>query len=298
MPDSLDIPEFLRRLKEKVPKKEVARPSLPTNRELIEQEARAAQEDGASAPALTFGPKHVPNVQEALREKTSGIIAFIEGMIDDGEIDASTDFYEYLRSREISKAIAMNIAAHFEPVADEFLEVMSTDDEDLKYAYRGYNDEELMGLAIMYRVIVDDCYRYCEIAKKVGKQRAKKPRSVEKIFKDFKFLIKDETWKVASIEPSKILGAAELWTFNVNNLALTVYRAQQGGLQVRGSHIENVDEAASESKRIGRKTEEKLRTVLDGGKVTLRKLFEEINGTALPLTRIGKNVILLRVNKF
>lgn len=302
--DDLAIPSFL--IRKKGPKGKPLPRALLSNKELVERELKAKE---PSAPKLELSvKKHVPNVQEALREKSSEIISIVEGMIDDGDIAAGYDFYEYLRSRMISQAIARRIADHFEPRASELYEILAIDekaiedltddDQEMIFAYRGYTADEILSMVAVYQSIIDDCNRFTEVEKKTSKQRVKKPPSVERILKNFKYAEKNEKWKIASVNPASILGAAELWTFNVNNLAMTVYRAKQGGLQVKGPHIENVDDTTSESKRVGRRTEEKIRVVLDGGKVTLRKFFESINGQSLPLTRIGKNVILLRVIKF
>ena len=68
------------------------------------------------------------------------------------------------------------------------------------------------------------------------------------------------------------------------------------GLGVSRSVITKYAEARSYGKKIGRHTEKWLKTVLNSGKVPLRKLLEEeIMGTKIPPTRITTDTILLRV---
>jgi hypothetical protein len=67
------------------------------------------------------------------------------------------------------------------------------------------------------------------------------------------------------------------------------------GLSVRGTTITDFDESASKSIKIGRKTSERLETVLTGGKIVLRKMIEEMTGEVNG--RINENTILLKAIK-
>jgi hypothetical protein len=76
---------------------------------------------------------------------------------------------------------------------------------------------------------------------------------------------------------------------------LTVFRAiDRGGLQVKGTSIINYDEKNSFTKRTGRKPEEYLKKVLEGGKIVLRKLMDDMKEAPLAY-RINENTILLRI---
>jgi hypothetical protein len=126
----------------------------------------------------------------------------------------------------------------------------------------------------------------------------RKPRaiSVEKKLKNFKFQKEDNTFKIASVNPEKVIGAQELWTFNTKYKTLTVFRAlDRGGLQVKGTSIINYDEATSVTKRTGRKPEVYVDKVLNGGKIVLRKLMDELKNDAPLAYRINENTILLKV---
>jgi len=121
--------------------------------------------------------------------------------------------------------------------------------------------------------------------------------SVEKKIKSLKFQKEDATYKIASISPEKVIGAMELWTFNTKYKTFTVLRAiDRGVLQIKGTSIINYDENSSLTRSCGRKNpEEFLKRILDGGKLVLRKVLDELK-TEKPLAyRINENTILLRV---
>lgn len=253
-------------------------------------------EDPILKSAVT-GKDFVPNVQRHMRDKAGEYIAELEGKIDDGEIELGWSLYDYLTKHLISNAVAGRIGDHFQPQMDELVEVLSSeDDEDLQYAYRGWTKGEIEERAALYLTMIEDIQKYGSVTKKVFKARAKKKPSVERVIRDVKFMDKDDRYKLASISPAKVVGAQELWTFNVPQMLLTVYRAiDRGGLTFRGSSIINIDEKASFAKRIGRNTEQRLEVVMKGGKIALRKLMDEISGATVKPTRITKQTILLRV---
>jgi hypothetical protein len=99
-----------------------------------------------------------------------------------------------------------------------------------------------------------------------------------------------------SVNPIKIIGANQLWVYNVKTRKLGVYiAADAAGLSVKGSSIENYKYKESISKTL-RKPKEILTRVLSGGKVVLRKVMDEINSKPAELNgRINGDSILLRV---
>ena len=135
------------------------------------------------------------------------------------------------------------------------------------------------------------------MTKKTRAPRKPRPVSVEKKLKSFKYQKEDNTFKIASINPEKVIGAQELWTFNTKYKIVTVFRAiDRGGLQVKGTSIIGYDEKNSASKGCGRKPEEILSKLQNGGKIILRKLMDELK-TDKPLQyRINENTILVRVS--
>ena len=143
-------------------------------------------------------------------------------------------------------------------------------------------------------------------AKATRKPRKAKPRSADKVISKLKFLKIDEKYKLASINPIDVVGANELWVFNVKTRKLGRYIAssidpkglgREGtGLSVKGTTIIGFDEKLSVQKTL-RKPDEQLKEFKGAGKVALRKFLEDINTTDTKLNgRSNLDTVLLKVS--
>ena len=145
-----------------------------------------------------------------------------------------------------------------------------------------------------------------ESAKATRKPRKAKPKSATKLVEKLKFCKTDEKYKVASIAPDQIVGASELWVFNVKTRKLGKYVASNidpkgmgrdgTGLSVKGTTIIGFDENLSIQKTL-RKPDEQLKEFKGAGKVKLRKFLDEIKTTDTKLNgRCNPDTVLLKVN--
>ena len=233
------------------------------------------------------------SIQDRMRDRQNDIIGDVEELIDSGE---TFSLYDWLKVKEIPATYCPAIATHYALTLDELLEVLDGTCPQLKEAYGYMNKKQLKDRIEFYNKLIEDAERYGNVTKKIRAPRKPRPVSVEKKLKNFKYQKEDNTFKIASVNPEKIIGAQELWTFNTKYKVLTVFRAiDRGGLQVKGTSIINYDEATSISKRTGRKPEEYVKKVQESGKVTLRKLMDELKGDAPLAHRINENTILLKI---
>jgi hypothetical protein len=241
--------------------------------------------------------KPVISIQDRMREKAHDIGGEVEGFIDDNiDLDAPESFYDWLQKQNIPAAYIPGITAKIAPRLGELIEAYDCASGDLIEAYAYCKKKDFERMIKFFDSMIEDAERYGSNTKKV--RTARKPRvvSVEKKLKGLKWQKEDATYKIASVSPEKIIGAQELWTFNTKYKTLTVFRAiDRGGLQVKGTSIIGFNDATSFTKGTGRKPEEYVKRVLDGGKLVLRKIMEELK-TDKPLAyRINENTILLRV---
>lgn len=236
---------------------------------------------------------NVISIQDRIRDKASDLIGDVEEMIDK---KAEFSLYDWLKSNEIPATYAPRIAAYYAPVLAELIEAAEGNDPQLNEGYKNFTKKQLDARIVFFNTMIEDAERYADITKKIRKPRKPRAVSVEKKLKNFKYQKEDTTFKIASINPEKIIGAQELWTFNTKYKTLTVFRAiDRGGLQVKGTSIINHDEKSSVTKRTGRKPEVYVEKVLNGGKIVLRKLMEELKNDAPLAYRINENTILLKV---
>lgn len=236
---------------------------------------------------------NVVSIQDRIRDKANDLIGDVEEMLDKNE---EFSLYDWLKSNEIPATYAPRIAAYYAPILGELIEASEGKDPQLKEAYGHMSKKQLNERIVFFNTIIEDAERYADTTKKVRKPRKPRAVSVEKKLKNFKYQKEDTTFKIASINPEKIIGAQELWTFNTKYKTLSVFRAiDRGGLQIKGTSIINYDENNSVTKRTGRKPEVYVDKVLNGGKIVLRKLMEELKNDAPLAYRINENTILMKV---
>jgi len=241
-------------------------------------------------------PKNVISIQDRIKEKTHDIIGDIEGLIDEKDTLNDFSFYDWLQTKEVPVLYSSKIVEKYVPLLQELIEVSEGKDEQLKEAYKVYSKKQLKEFILFVNMIIEDAERYASNTKKVRKPRKPRTVSVEKRLKNFKYQKEDNNFKIASINPEKILGAQELWAFNTKYKTLTVLRANnRDGLQIKGTSIINYDEQTSVTKRTGRKPEYFIERVLKGGKIVLKKLMDEMDKQSPLAYRINENTILLKV---
>jgi hypothetical protein len=263
-------------------------------REFLERKLREALSKASKDPekSLEERPVEKISVQDRIKEKASELIGDIEELLDKGE---EFSLYDFLQKNEVPALYAPMIINYYAPWLGELLEAAEGNDDQLKEAYRNFNKKQLTARIMFFNSMIEDAERYGDNTKKTRAPRKPRAVSVEKKLKSLKFQKEDKEFKIASINPEKIIGAQELWTFNTKYKTLTVLRAlDRGGLQVKGTSIIAYDEKNSFTKRTGRKPEEHVKKTLDGGKLVLRKVMDGLKDAPLAY-RINENTILLRV---
>ena len=236
-------------------------------------------------------------VQENIEAKVVELLGEVDYAIDVWDCE-KFDMYKYLTDNKVSSAVALKIPAQYKDMRDEIKEAIEGKDEQLKEAYNFMNKTEKKGFLSFVNKIVLDTERYAENNKPIRKPRKAKAISAVNQVKDLNFLEQDVEHQVKSIDPSKIIGAKQLWLFNNKTNEIIKYdQIDRGGLAVKGTTIKNFDEKSSGSKKLGVKTEDVIDRVLEGGTITLNKVMSEINSKVSKVTgRINNNMIILKVD--
>ena len=229
--------------------------------------------------------------------KLYGTLCEVEGLLDaylfgDGK---EFDLYDWFNCNGIPSTHARAIAEKYRPWLDDLISAWDREDPQLSEAYRHLSRPQLKSRIIFFNRFITDAEKYGEVTKIVKKSRNPKPMTTEKLLKNFKYQKKDDTFKISSVAPERILHASELWTFNTKYKTLSVFRAaNDSGLTIRNTSIENFNEETSHTYYTARKTESLVDSVLKSGKIQLRKIGEELSTRDLQ-KRINENIILLRV---
>jgi len=240
-----------------------------------------------------------PSIQDHIREQVVHYATELEGTIDDfidNNYESTISTYDWLVSKEIKGLIAKKVANEFHPYLTE-IELISTD-EDIAESYAHMTKKQLVKYGNFIQTIIDDCERYSANSNKQRVPRKKKPVSVTKQIAKLNYKKQDDEYKIASINPSEIIGADQLYVFNSKYRKLGVYKAEgPAGLSVKGSTLRGFDLILSKCKKV-RKPEEVLTKMLSGGKLAIKRQYESINSKEKDLTgRINNETILLKIVK-
>jgi hypothetical protein len=248
--------------------------------------------------AAVVDTSNVISIQERVQSKVDYFIMELEAKFDDVWHEQSGEEfvpYTWMVENEVKPMHATKIAEYFKKRCADWIAIIESKDEYVRESYPRPR-KEMIEAAKFFGLVATDAEKLASNKSAARKPRKKKPVSFEKKVKNLKFKKDDVENKLVSIDPVKIMGSQQLWVYNVKTRKLGVYVAKdEAGLEVKGSAIQNYKYSESIAKTV-RKPKEVLPRVLDGGKVVLRKVMNEINAKAQELNgRINKDTILLRV---
>lgn len=270
---------------------------------------------------------YVPTIQERIRDQSYTMSEPIDEWLEDWVRDVESfdpkgfDFKKHFKQVQPSQAHARKMKSFYEneladydelermPTAGQ-LKKMSEHDADqwaqLKEGYAHLKKADIKKYRTAIDTLMTELDFIIEQAKATRKPRKPKARSASKIVEKLKFCKADQKYSLASIDPTTIVGASELWVFNVKTRKIGKYIASNidprgtmregSGLSVKGTTIIGFDETASIQKTL-RKPDEQLKAFKNAGKVALRKFLDEINTTDIKLNgRCNPDTVLLKVS--
>lgn len=245
-------------------------------------------------------PKKVVSIQDRTLEKNRAICAQIDQEFDrfyfENKFKSDFKTYNFLQTNQVKPVACNYIINVYKEVREDF-ELALAKDEELSEAYSHLKPAQLKRVLKFIDEIIDDCTAWASNQKKTRKPRKKKEVTAENQLAKFNYCKEFTELKLASIRPEEVIGAQQLWIYNTKYKVLSrLDCATSKGFTVKGTTIQDVDNT-SIGKAL-RKPKEILPRVLDGGKIILRKIFNEINTKEKqPTGRINADIILLRAIK-
>jgi|TARA_R100000081_G_scaffold85430_2_gene54430 hypothetical protein len=253
-------------------------------------------------------PKKVISIQERMKQQVNDLCAEWEHQLDcltDGQdILSNFDPYKEMLSYqpEIKANHAKIIKEDFEPQYQEALEVVDWKDEQIKESYGFLTAKQRKEYLAFFEKINTACDTIIETKKTTRKARKPRARSKESIIKKLKFQINDSELGIASIHPTEIVNANEVWVYNTKTRKLGVYHARskdprnmgRDGLTVKGTTIQDFNPDLSLQKTL-RKPKEQISNWTGKAKTKFAKAFDELTTTGIKLNgRINDKTIILK----
>jgi len=254
-----------------------------------------------ATPVVKQTTTNVLSIQDHIKRKASDCIGELEGQIDElitSEFKANVSPFATMTGMEIKGAHTKFVIDYFKTRRQEYDEVLTTDDDDVKEAYSNFTKTQLKKLVAYCDQVILDGMKLAGESIKTRKPRKRKAKSPDQVVGKLNYAKDFAELKLVSIDPKTIIGASSLWVYNTKTRKLGVYQAlDAAGLNIKGSTIQNFAESKSISKTL-RKPAVTIPEVLKGGKVALRNVLTNIRAAEKVLTgRINNDTILLRTVK-
>lgn len=260
--------------------------------ECIRQAIAEAEPEKIEVVATPEQVRNRPTIQDRLNEKTSELIGELEGKYDDLE---SFKPYDWLSANNVVQSQLGKYENLFGRRKAELEEAQAKTDPQLKEAYSHYKAADFRRRLTWISDLLTAIEQYRGVKKATKKARVRKAPSKEKMVAKLKYAKEDKALKAISINPADIIGAQELWVYNIKTRKLGKYvAATYQTLGVKGTSITGFDEDKSVSKTL-RKPDEQLKEFAKAGKVALRTWLKDIKAVEVRLNgRIGPDVLLLK----
>lgn len=262
------------------------------------EEGKAISSDTTEEETLQL--KHIPNIQETLRDQAASMAEDFDDWIDGFASDPKKfsmkdrDPLIVLRSKGAKAAHARHIIKFYECDLEELRIVLKKEDSQLMEGYSAFSVPQLKRFISLFETIISAANMVIDSAKASKAPRKRKKIDIEKIVSKLKFQKDDPALRVVSINPAEIVGAKELWVYNVKTRKLGRYIAEDNSeLSVRGTTIQNFDPKSTE--KTLRKPKEQLTAFRKAGKVALRKFMDNLTTVDIKLKgRISEHHVLLK----
>ena len=249
-----------------------------------ESDASEDEDTRPKAPVISIEKRVIDAARTASEEIDYAIDKFIHSKSWDFNTKA------HLLANNVSGMVAKKIGEYYKLNVDEIDEAMNGEDEQLAEGYSFLTKTELKKFRAAIQSIVDDCAQHQVTVKKPRAVRIKSPALV---VKKLKYMFKHDLLNIKSINPAEIVGAKELWVYNIKYRKLVAYAADDSdALSVKGTTITNYSIAKSWSWTL--RDPEKFFKSAQIGKRTLNAAAKALTTKpTVPNGRINEETILL-----
>ena len=255
-------------------------------------------------------PKKVISIQQRMKMQVERLCAQWEFNIDcmvEGEFEL-INFDPYKDMLSYQPAIKANhakiIKEDFDTEYQEALEVKEWKDPDIKEGYSHFTSKMRKDYVLFFEKINTACDTIIQTKASTRKARKPRARSKDSIIKKLKYQINDSELGIASVHPTEVVHANEVWVYNTKTRKLGVYHAitkdprsmnrPGSGLMVKGTTIQDFDPNQSLQKTL-RKPKEQIKNWNGKAKTKFAKAFDELTTTSIKMNgRINYNTIILK----
>ena len=274
---------------------------IATGKEIVEEQQEKKKE---AKPKISIQERMLEQICDLCGDWDDLLDQFVEKeKFELKKFDPEKDLKVY-RGGIIKPAHAKIVKEQYEGIYAEALENLAGTCEQLKEAYSFMDKKMKKDYVAFFEKINAACDAIILTGKANRKQRKPRARSKDAIIKKLKFQLNDGALGIASISPTDVVYANELWVYNTKTRKVGVYHATNkdprglgrpgAGLMVKGTTIQDYDEESSVQKTL-RKPAEQINNWTGNAKTRFAKAFDEVKTTPTKLNgRMNDTTIILK----
>jgi len=241
-----------------------------------------------------------PNVHAIMTEKVrTSVLCELEGMLDEWT-DSKAKIKKFniasiLRGENIPIAFLGPIVEWLERHKNDYTDAYEKRCPDMVEGFSYLSKPQLRNRIKALDDMLNEIILYKASKKSSRKPRIKKAKSADKQVERLNYLNESKEYSIQSCDPTRIISAQLLFTFNTKYRIMTMYKAEnRDGFTVSGSTLKGFDPKTSISFTL-RKPKDFLPIVASKTQKQIEKELSKIKTKPKsPNGRINKNTILIR----
>ena len=220
------------------------------------------------------------------------VLEYIDLLIEKSKTgNVDEDVYAFLMDKKVTKNQVDELIAEYKLTFDE-LNQLSTS-EEIQESYADYTPKQRKSIQTFFNNLYAQFDQYKNVKSKRAKpvRKTRKPDK-QKLISKLRYLKESTEYRIASVDPVKLLGAKTAVTFNTKTREVSIFYGIGDGISVKGTTLVGFDTEKSVSKRL-RKPNDVLshgvRAGLENAFAAAKTKSRAANG------RMNENIIIVKV---
>lgn len=257
--------------------------------------AEKKADDSAKPNVVPLSPQ-----QRLAKKVNETIMVDLDELEDTWILGEKTDLeiYELMKKHDLKGAAVPMVVSRLEAWLSDYKDAYDKTCDQAVEGYSHITRREIKRRITVLEKMLSELESFKSAQKAQRAPRVKKPKSADKQVAKVKYKKEDSEFKIASIDPTNIVGANKLFVFNTKYRQLTMYTTDAvKGFEVSGTSIKNFypDNSIKITIRAN-KVDEVVKAILSKTPRQIDKYIESINSKpSVPNGRLNEETVLLRV---
>jgi hypothetical protein len=220
------------------------------------------------------------------------VLEYIDLLIEKSKTgNVDEDVYAFLMDKKVTKNQVDELIAEYKLTFDELNQLPTS--EEIQESYADYTPKQRKSIQTFFNNLYAQFDQYKNVKSKRAKtvRKTRKPDK-QKLISKLRYLKESTEYRIASVDPVKLLGAKTAVTFNTKTREVSIFYGVGDGLSVKGTTLVSFDMEKSVSKRL-RKPNDVLshgvRAGLENAFAAAKTKSKAANG------RMNENIIIVKV---